>query len=298
MRVAAVLLTTGERDDQLVAALDSIRSQRDVDTDLLVVLNRDPDESRVAADDADAWQARLGADVEVLRPGRNLGIPAGRNVGLAAVRDRADVVLFLDDDARLDGDRVLASAVAAFRDDPDLAVVSMRLVDPDTGRTERRHVPRLRVGDAARSSWVTSFLGGASVVRVQAFDRAGGYPDDFVYALEETSLAWRMIDHGYRLRYRGDLHVLHPAAPASRHADFHRLTSRNRVLVAHLHLPFVLAAVYLPVWTAISLVRAPGALRAVFGGIADGLRLRHLPRQPISWRTVWRMTRLGRPPVI
>lgn len=298
MRVAAVLLTTGERDGQLVAALDSIRAQRDVDADLLVVLNREPDGRTVPADDADRWGAGLGTDVEVLRPGRNLGIPAGRNLGLAAVRDRADVVLFLDDDARLASDGVLAAAVEALRDDPDLAVVSMRLVDPVTGLTERRHVPRLRVGDPSRSSWVTSFLGGASVIRVQAFDRAGGYPDDFVYALEETSLAWRMIDHGYRLRYRGDLRVLHPAAPASRHADFHRLTSRNRVLVAHLHLPFVLAVVYLKVWTAISLVRAPGAWRAILGGIADGLRLRHLPRQPISWRAVWRMTRLGRPPII
>jgi GT2 family glycosyltransferase len=254
--------------------------------DVVVVVNAEDD---VAVDAGGA---------EVVHPGRNLGIPAGRNLGFDRLRDRVDAVLFLDDDAVLAADDVLHRVVAALEADPSLAVVTMRLRDPDTGRTERRHVPRLVVGDPARSSWVTTFLGGACVIRADAYAAAGGLPEAFFYAHEETSLAWRLLDAGWRIRYRGDLEVLHPAAAPSRHADAHRLSARNRVLLAHLHLPFALAAVHVGAWTLISLVRTPGAWRAICRGLADGLRMRDLERQPIRWRTILRMTRLGRPPIL
>ena len=35
-----------------------------------------------------------------------------------------------------------------------------------------------------------------------------------------------------------------------------------------------------------------------FGGFREGWRSPAGPRRPIKWRTVWRMTRLGRPPII
>jgi GT2 family glycosyltransferase len=289
VRLGAVVLTTGERPRELAAALDSIRAQRDVEVDTVVVCNAD---SPVGLGVGDA------ADVEVVRPGRNLGIPGGRNLGVERLGDRAEAVLFLDDDAELAAADVLRRVVAALEADPTLAVVTMRLRDPDTGHTERRHVPRLVVGDPARSSWVTTFLGGACVIRTDAYTAAGGLPEAFFYAHEETSLAWRLLDAGWRIRYRGDLEVLHPAVAPSRHADYHRLSARNRVLLAHLHLPFVVAAVYVAAWTLISVVRAPGAWRAIAGGLVDGVRMRHLDRQPIRWRTILRMTLLGRPPVL
>jgi len=292
MKWGAVVLTTGERPVELVAALDSIRNQREVAVRIVVVVNCDEE-----------WQQSDGRldDVEVVTPGRNLGIPAGRNLGFRYLTSGGPVpeaVLFLDDDARLVGDDVLAKVATAFEADERLAVVTMRLRDPVTGLTERRHVPRLRVGNPARSSWVTTFLGGACVIRAEAFEEAGGLPDDFFYAHEETSLAWRMLDAGWRLRYRGDLEVAHPAAAPSRHPDFHRLSARNRVLLAHLHLPFIVAAAYVKAWILVSVVRAPRSLPMIVAGVRDGLQMRHLPRSPIKWRTILTMARYGRPPLI
>ncbi|MGW9602039.1 glycosyltransferase family 2 protein [Streptomyces albidoflavus] len=45
-------------------------------------------------------------------------------------------------------------------------------------------------------------------------------------------------------------------------------------------------------------LRSPSALRAWWGGFFEGLRTPCGPRGPVAWRTVWRMTRLGRPPVV
>ncbi|NEB70713.1 glycosyltransferase family 2 protein, partial [Streptomyces fulvissimus] len=40
------------------------------------------------------------------------------------------------------------------------------------------------------------------------------------------------------------------------------------------------------------------ALKAWFGGFKEGWTSSAGPRRPMRWRTVWRLTRLGRPPVI
>lgn len=312
MRFGAVVLTTGGRPAELSAALDSIRSQRDVDVRTVVVLNGDkPADSTegptdggmaadggVGADSGVAGTVEVAGEVEVVRPGRNLGIPGGRNLGMERLGDDVDAVLFLDDDAVVAADDVLLQVADAFAEDPQLAVVTMRLIDPVTGRTERRHVPRVRVGDPSRSSWVTTFLGGACVIRADAYRRAGGLPEAFFYAHEETSLAWRLLDDGWRLQYRGDLEVFHPAASPARHADYHRLTARNRFLLAHLHLPLPVAAVYVGVWTTLALARGRGGRRAILAGLREGWGMRDMSRQPIRWRTMLRMTRYGRPPII
>lgn len=39
-------------------------------------------------------------------------------------------------------------------------------------------------------------------------------------------------------------------------------------------------------------------LKAWWSGFFEGVRVPCPPRRPMRWSTVWRMTRLGRPPVI
>jgi hypothetical protein len=249
----------------------------------------------VVVNAAEGVAAPAGARVHVV--GRNLGIPGGRNQGARLVA--GDLVLFLDDDASLADDHLLATAVARFMAEPRLGIVSLRVVDPDGRPTARRHVPRLRVGDPGVGSEVTTFLGGASIVRRAVFDEVGWLPDDFEYAHEETSLAWRALDAGWRIRYAGDLAVHHPATTPARHARYHYLTARNRVLLARRHLPWAVAAVYLILWTTLTLLRGRGeGLAPSVRGFVDGFRHPRGPRAPMSWRTVARMTRLGRPPIL
>jgi GT2 family glycosyltransferase len=285
--VGCVLLTTGERPTELAAAIASVRAQQGVEVHIVVVLNAATGTPR----------PDVAADVTVVTPGRNLGIPGGRNLGVEALGD-AELVLFLDDDATLVGDRVFADLAARFAADPMLGAATLRLVDPTTGETERRHVPRLRVGDPTRGSWVTTFLGGATVVRSDAFRRAGGLPEEFVYAHEETSLAWRLLDLGYRIRYVGGACIAHPALPPARHDTYHYLTARNRVLLARKHLPAAVGVVYVLLWVVLGLLREPEGRRAAWRGFLDGTRMHDVERRPIRWRTVWRMTRYGRPPLL
>ncbi|MCX5582535.1 glycosyltransferase [Streptomyces erythrochromogenes] len=293
MRLGAVIITMGNRPDELKALLDSVARQ-DGDPVEVVVVGQGVRVSEVAD---------LPPGVRCVDLPENLGIPGGRNVGIEAFgpggRD-VDVLLFLDDDGLLERTDTAELCRQAFAEDPALGIISFRIADPDTGQTQRRHVPRLRASDPMRSSRVTTFLGGANAVRTRVFEQAGVLPGEFFYAHEETDLAWRALDAGWLIDYRADMVLLHPTTAPSRHAVYHRMVARNRVWLARRNLPAPLVPVYLGVWLLLTLVRKPSgpALKAWFGGFREGWTTPCGPRRPMRWRTVWRLTRLGRPPVI
>jgi hypothetical protein len=94
--------------------------------------------------------------------------------------------------------------------------------------------------------------------------------------------------------------MFHPAVLPTRHDMFYRYNARNRVWLARRNLPWTIGLTYLGVWMAMTVLRErrPSALKPWFKGFAEGWRKPAGPRRPISWRTAWRMTRTGRPPII
>ncbi|MCX4635393.1 glycosyltransferase family 2 protein [Streptomyces sp. RPA4-5] len=290
MRIGAVVLTMGNRPEELRALLDSVAKQHGDPIETVVVGNGSP-------------LPELPEGVRTVELPENVGIPAGRNVGIEAFGPGGgdvDVLLFLDDDGLLAREDTAELCREAFAADRELGIISFRIADPDTGETQRRHVPRLRASDPMRSSRVTTFLGGANAVRTHVFEEVGGLPDDFFYAHEETDLAWRALDAGWQIDYRSDMVLFHPTTAPARHAVYHRMVARNRVWLARRNLPALLVPVYLGVWFLLTLARRPSrpALRAWLGGFKEGCVRPCGPRRPMKWATVWRLTRLGRPPVI
>ncbi|MEU2628625.1 MULTISPECIES: glycosyltransferase family 2 protein [Kitasatospora] len=290
LRLGAVIITQGNRPAELNALIESVRAQDGPPVELAVVANGAP-------------LPPLPADVRTAESPENLGIPGGRNVGIELFgpdgRD-VDVVLFLDDDGLLPGRDSAELLRRAFAEDPRLGIVSFRIADPDTGVTQRRHVPRLRASDPLRSSRVTTFLGGASAVRTAVFPQAGQLPGEFFYAHEETDLAWRAQDAGWAIDYRADVVLHHPTTSPARHASYFHNVARNRVWLARRNLPVPLVPLYLGTWFLLTLARRPSgdALKAWLGGFRAGWTEPCGPRRPMRWRTVWRLTRLGRPPII
>ncbi|KQV13311.1 MULTISPECIES: glycosyltransferase family 2 protein [unclassified Kitasatospora] len=289
-RLGAVIITMGNRPDELNALIESVRNQQGPAVELAVVGNGAP-------------LPALPADVRSVELPENLGIPGGRNVGIELFgKDGCDVdaVLFLDDDGLLPNTDSAELLRRAFEDDPQLGIVSFRIADPVTGATARRHVPRLRASDPLRSSRVTTFLGGASAVRSKVFTQAGQLPGEFFYAHEETDLAWRAQDAGWLIDYRADVVLFHPTTSPARHATYFHNVARNRVWLARRNLPAPLVPLYLGVWILLTLVRRPSgaAFKAWLGGFRAGWREQCGPRKPMRWHTVWRLTRMGRPPII
>ena len=283
--LSCVLLTMGTRPAELRRAITSVFEQEGAHVEVVVVSNG-----------ADLPELPEGVKT-VLLP-ENVGIPAGRNHGVRACE--GDIVLFLDDDGWYRSTDLAHHVRERFAADPALGALSFRIADPDGGPDQRRHVPRLRVGDSRRSSVVTTFLGGACAIRRTAFEAGGGLPGEFFYAHEETDLAWRIMDAGYSIEYDAEAVMYHPAVAPTRHENFYRLNARNRVWLARRNLPWALAVPYLGTWMTLTLLRERdrAALRSWFAGFREGWREDPGARTPISWRTAWRMTRVGRPPII
>jgi hypothetical protein len=285
MKLSCVILTMGDRPAEVARAVASARAQRDASLEIILVINGGP--VPVVPD-----------GVKLVALPANLGVPGGRNAGVAAAA--GDVILFLDDDGWYP-DTGLARYVAfRFAEDPGLAVISFRVMDPAGGPGVRWHVPRLRASDPERSSEVTTFAGGACAIRRTSYMAAGGLPEEFFYAHEETDLAWRMLGLGFRLEYDAAARICHHALPNARHAAFYRLDGRNRVLLARRNLPWPLAMLYLFDWFCLTLLRerSPSALRAWLTGFAGGWRMDAGQRRPMSVSTAWRMTCTGRPPIV
>ncbi|SDL11433.1 glycosyltransferase family 2 protein [Tessaracoccus oleiagri] len=282
--VGVVLLSMGNRPEELAHALEGLAQQRDVELDVLLLGN--------------GWVPEGVPDwVRTEHSAENLGCPGGRNAG--APMTRGEFLFFYDDDGYLPDPNTLSEMVKRFAYD-DVAVVQGRGVDPTGKPSPRRWVPRLRKSAELRAGDVAVFWEAMAMFRRSAFDEVGGWCGELFFGHEGTDIAMRLIDRGWRIRYEPDIVVQHPATPAGRHSHHFFTTMRNRVWVARRNIPGPLLPLYLGIWLGATLVRARNAdaVRHVLRGFREGWATRAPGgRHPISWSTVVRMAKLGRPPL-
>ncbi|MDJ1641068.1 glycosyltransferase family 2 protein [Streptomyces pakalii] len=296
-RIGVSIVTMGDRPQAVEALLASVAMQDVRPTRLVIIGNGTalPDYS------AAPGLEDLDGGVTTIELPENLGCPGGRNEGLRRLAEigDVDVVIELDDDGLLVDKDVFRRVRDHFAADGRLGIVGFRIAD-ETGETQRRHVPRLRAGDPMRGGPVTAFLGGGHAFSMKMLAETGLWPAEFFFTHEETDLAWRALDAGWKVEYDPELLLQHPKTSPARHAVYYRMTARNRVWLARRNLPLPLVPAYLGTWTLLTLARTrdPKGLRAWAGGFVEGVRTPCGERRPMRWSTVWQMTRLGRPPVI
>jgi GT2 family glycosyltransferase len=282
---ACVVLTQGRRPAELRLALDSLLRQEGVDVDVAVVGN--------------GWEpSGLPHGVHGVALTENAGIPGGRNAGVPAAR--GELLFFLDDDASLASTDALARVAEQFSDRL-LGLIQLRVAPRAGGEPRRDWVPRLRVGDPARSSDVTAVWEGAVAMPRHVFDQVGGWPAEFRHAHEGIDLAWRVMDAGYRVRYAGDVVALHPAQTEPMpHEYSYYFGARNRVWLARRHLPLPLGILYVLMFALRTAPRlgSAHAVREAARGYRDGMRGPCGKRRKLRLQTLVRMTLAGRPPII
>ena len=128
-RFGVVVLTMGQRPDDLRRGLESLIAQKGVSVDVVVVGN--------------GWQPEgLPAGVRGHALDQNVGIPAGRNAGVPLVS--GDLLFFLDDDAALAAPDTLARFAAIFAQRPEVGLIQPRVVDPAGRPAQPRRCGRAR----------------------------------------------------------------------------------------------------------------------------------------------------------
>ncbi|MEL6207938.1 MAG: glycosyltransferase family 2 protein [Pseudomonadota bacterium] len=210
--VAAVIIGRNE-GERLVACLASLAGQA---APIVYVDSGSTDGS------TDVARAR-GAEVVTLDTALPFTAARARNAGaehLAAHEELPEFIQFTDGDCVLDAGWI-DTALAAFRSDPDLAVVCGRRREMQPGASLYNRMIDLEwdtpVGDA-RS------CGGDALMRWRAFREAGGF-DPTVIAGEEPELCVRLRQAGWRIR-RLDAEMTRHDAAITRFGQWWRRAQR------------------------------------------------------------------------
>ncbi len=217
----AVVIATLGRPEPLERALDSLAASEVRPDEVLVV---DGDEGRGA--EATVTR-RIGGPLALRYVPAQRGLTRQRNTGLDAVR--SDVVLYLDDDARVRPD-TLGRVLAAYRD-PDVVGATGRVIEPGSNRVGGKNsrvrillrgrgrdgtftaagFPRRLVDETVTTD--IEFMQGCfmsartAVAREVRFDeRLAGYG-----LAEDEDFSYRLSRRG-RVRYLGDAVVDHDNA--------------------------------------------------------------------------------------
>lgn len=228
---ADIIILDWNRPDDTINAVRSALSQTGVKRKIWIVDQGSEPENRakVAAFCGDR------EDVRVHYLERNVGVAAGRNI--ATRLGRAPYVVSLDNDAVFSDDECVARALAHFQREPRLGAVAFRILDAETG-TEHEHwdYPPEYLHAGLDSFEVTRFLGGGHALRREAFERAGCYDDRLFFGAEERDVGWRIIKHGYVLRWHRDVAVLHRSTSTAKVAWSDRryyYAVRNALYINH-----------------------------------------------------------------
>jgi GT2 family glycosyltransferase len=166
---------------------------------------------------------------------RNAGA-AARNAGVALAA--TPYVAFSDDDSWWDPG-ALSVAAAALDDDDRLGLIAARTLiaparEPDPVNALMACSPLRDAGSAE----VLGFMACASVVRKEAFVRAGGFSPLLFFVGEERLLSYDLASAGWARRYLPDVVAVHEPSAARPAAHLrHQAERRNRLLTAWLRRP-------------------------------------------------------------
>ncbi|HET6183248.1 MAG TPA: glycosyltransferase [Acetobacteraceae bacterium] len=228
---ADIVILMLERATETIAALSSALNQRGI-VRHVTILDQGSSQQAIAE-----VASAIGSNTEatLLGTGRNLGVAAGRNRASAFGHGRA--IIGLDNDAVFASRDSAAAAVRALAATPDLAAIGFRILAAD-GATDDPlcwGYPRGLLHAARETFEAATFVGAGHAIRRSAFEEAGGYDEALFFCWEEFDFCRRAIAAGWRIEYRGDIAIRHMVAPARRIAwrgGRWRYFVRNRLYIA------------------------------------------------------------------
>ncbi|HXR55770.1 MAG TPA: glycosyltransferase family 2 protein [Casimicrobiaceae bacterium] len=228
-RVSIVVLTFNRRDE-LLRTLSQL-ARIDGSVRIVVVDNASTDDTVQAV-------AQRHPRVDILRLPRNVGA-AGRNAGALACTTR--YVAFCDDDTWWLPESIACAADALDRH-PTLAAVTARVLvgemgreDPTNARMASSPLPNTL---GVRGTELLGVLGGACMMRRDAFLAVGGYDPRLFLGGEEALLATDLMSAGWRMAYVPEAVVCHYPSGTRDVVVRRRLARRNALWFAWLRRPW------------------------------------------------------------
>jgi GT2 family glycosyltransferase len=149
----------------------------------------------------------------------NLGVARGRNFALQ--QGKAPIIIMLDDDAELQHKDSLVKLLQEFdqhNTERPKAIVSFKVLYYENMEMQVNALPHKKFEEYKGKAFFQTyyFAGGAHAIKREAMEKAGLYPEDFFYGMEEYDLSYRLLEAGYSIVYSDKIVMLHKESPLGR----------------------------------------------------------------------------------
>ena len=187
----------------------------------------------------------------------NLGVSRGRN--FAIQQSKAPLFVLIDDDAEFKDMDVLSRIQQALVLNPTAGVIAMKVLYYQNGSIQQTAFPHKAFEERKTQSGFDTyyFAGCGNIILREAFEKAGTFPTDFFYGMEEYDLSYRILDAGYTIRYTSDIVLLHKESPEGRQPKSEKLKGMwvNKTKVAWRYLPIVYFFTTAVMWSVFFLIK-------------------------------------------
>lgn len=241
MKPLSVIIITYNRPDDLGMLVRNLAAQQNAGTLLeeVIVINN---ASTADYSEVKAFMAGFPFFRYVDSP-ENLGVARGRNLGITMAK--APILVTIDDDAWFRDATALQSIADAFSGsylrDNNAGILCFKVLYASTGQMQVNAFPHKQFEKYRGKPYFLApyFIGCGHAILKEAYDKAGLYPEDFFYGMEEYDLSYRVIENGYSIAYLSDIVVMHNESPLGRtpHAEKMRMLWVNKAKVAYRYLP-------------------------------------------------------------
>jgi len=238
-KIAIIIITYNRPTDMLALAvnIEKLSSQKELLEEVIIVNNN----STEYYDEVKSFiQEHPSTPFKFIESKENLGVSRGRN--FAIEQSKAPILVLIDDDAEFQDTDVLQRINNAVIENPKAGILAMKILYFQNRQFQINCFPHksFEKRKDLNSFDTYYFAGCGNIIQKEALIKAGPFPTDFFYGMEEYDLSYRVIDAGYIIKYIANIVLLHKESPEGRQTKSDKLRGMwvNKTKVAWRYLPF------------------------------------------------------------
>ena len=237
-KIAIIIITYNRPADMLALAMniEKLSSKKELLEEVIIVNNY----STESYDAVKSFiQENPTTPFKFIASKENLGVSKGRN--FAIEQSKAPILVLVDDDAAFQDTDVLQRINDAVIENPHAGILAMKILYFQNRQFQLNAFPHksFEKRKDLNSFDTYYFAGCGNIIVKEAFDKAGAFPTDFFYGMEEYDLSYRVLEAGYSIKYIANIVLLHKESPEGRQTKSDKLRGMwvNKTKVAWRYLP-------------------------------------------------------------
>ena len=237
-KIAIIIITYNRPADMLALAMniEKLSSKKELLEEVIIVNNNSTESyNKVKL----FIQENPSTPFKFIESKENLGVSRGRN--FAIEQSTAPILVLMDDDAEFQDNDVLNRINDSVVENPKAGILAMKILYFQNRQFQINAFPHKSFEEKKHlQSFNTYYFAGCgNIIVKEAFNKAGAFPTDFFYGMEEYDLSYRVLDAGYTIKYIANIVLLHKESPEGRQTKSDKIRGMwvNKTKVAWRYLP-------------------------------------------------------------